>query len=141
MAIGVHQAPDDLMQSLIEADAVQAGRCFGNCMIAVLGLSATRNLRYVLGFLTPPGYERVRHAWLLQEISSGPIYLDPTLQASSPHWQARRRDFNYEQLYTFTNAQLRSWLSATYPDRTFDSLGMPEGPIRAPMINESGELE
>jgi hypothetical protein len=141
MAIDVQHAPDDLMQTLVEADAVQAGRCFGNCMIAVLGLSDTRNLRYALGFLTPPGYERVRHAWLLQELPAGPIYLDPTLQASSPHWHARKSDFIYEQLYTFTNEQLRSWLRATYPDRTFTSLGVPEGPISAPMISPSGELK
>jgi hypothetical protein len=141
MAVGIHNAPADLMQSLREADAVQAGRCFENCLIAVLGLSSTRNLRYTLGFLTPPGYEQVRHAWLLQETLEGPIYLDPTLEVSSPHWQVRKGDFVYESLYTFTKDQLLDWFKNSYPDRPFTELGIPEGAIRGPMLSPSGELE
>lgn len=140
MAIDICYAPTDLLESLSDANATQPGMCFENCLIAVLGLR-TRNLQYALGFLTPPGYERVRHAWLLAETTSGPVYLDPTLQVSSPHWKVRRQDFIYDRRYTFTRALLLSWFREQYPDRQLTSLGIPEGPLRGPMISSSGELE
>jgi hypothetical protein len=141
MAVEIHYAPDDLMQSLREANAAQPGKCFENCVIAVLGLRSSRKLRYALGFLTAPGHAPVAHAWLVQEEQEGVIYLDPTLQAASQLWRERRQEFIYEQRYTFTRAQLLEWFKKNYADRQLNELAIPEGEIRGPILNMSGDLK
>jgi hypothetical protein len=141
MGIELQYLPVDLMQYLAEANATQRGKCFENCMIAVLGLADFRKLEYVLGFVSPPGYDPVVHAWLALEMQSAVIYFDPTLQASSPLWMARRNEFIYDARHTFTKEQLLNWLKAKYSDREFADGGMPNGPINGPLLNASGELE
>jgi hypothetical protein len=96
MNVDIHYAPNDLMQSLGEANAAQPGMCFENCVIAVLGLQISRKLQYALGFLTALGHGPVAHAWLVQETHDGFIYLDPTLQATSTLWRERKDHFIYE---------------------------------------------
>lgn len=141
MGIEIQYLPVDLMQFLTEANATQRAKCFENCMIAVLGLADFRKLEYVLGFITPPGYDPVVHAWLAHETQSAIIYFDPTLQASSPLWKARKDEFIYEERHTFTKEQLQEWLKTKYSDREFDGAGMPDGPIKGPILNAFGELE
>lgn len=141
MGLKIQYLPVDLMKCLAEANATQRGKCFENCMIAVLGLADFRKLEYVLGFMIPPGYDPVVHAWLAQERQSTVIYLDPTLQASSPLWRARKDEFIYDERHTFTKEQLLKWLKAKYSDREFNDVGMPDGPIKGPILNAAGELE
>lgn len=110
-------------------------------MIAVLGLADFRKLEYVLVFVSPPGYDPVVHAWLAHETQSAVIYLDPTLQASSPLWRARKDEFIYDERHTFTKEQLLKWLKAKYSDREFTDVGLPDGPTKGPILNAAGELE
>ena len=56
------------MQYLKEANATERGKIFENCMIEVLGHADFRRLEYVLGFVSPPGYDPVVHAWLAHEM-------------------------------------------------------------------------
>jgi hypothetical protein len=141
MRIEVQYLPVDLMQSLTEANATQCAKCFENCMIAVLGLADFRKLEYVLGLMTPPGYDPVVHAWLAHETQSAIIYFDPTLQVSSALWRARKDEFIYVARHSFTRQQLLKWLRTKYTDREFDGIGMPDGPIKGPILNAFGELE
>jgi hypothetical protein len=140
MAIDIHRAPDEMMLSLLDANATLAGKCFETCVIAVLGLRASWQLQYVLGFVTPPGHSPVAHAWLQQETLDGPIYLDPTLQNASLLWQKRMAEFAYEKRFCFTREELLEWFRTSYPNRRFNELGIPDGPIRGPIINAAGEL-
>jgi len=119
-----------------------AGRCFENCVVAVLGLPAALRLQYVLGFVTPPGYKTETHAWLLQEEgASVAVYLDPTLQDDSKLWQLRSRDFIYDERYRLTKDELLAWFRSRYVDRKFSEIGVPEGTIRGPIITEAGAME
>lgn len=142
MNIKVSFAPEDLIAKLKKANPVLTGRCFENCVIAVIGPGTELGLEYVLGFVTPPGYKREPHAWLRQsDIDGGHIFLDPTLQGSSPLWNLRRNDFVYEERFRLNRADLLGWFRATYPDREFDAMGLPLGPIRGPIIDASGNIK
>lgn len=141
MQAKIRYIPDDLMSSLNEASATQSGKCFENCVIAVLGMSTTRKLRYILGFVTPPGYSQIPHAWIGQETEHGLVYLDPTLQPSSLLWQRRMSEFKYEELHSFTKEQLLKWIQENYSDRKHTDIGLPEGAIRGPILTAGGELK
>lgn len=141
MAINIKRTSSEMMSDLKRAHAPLSGRCFENCVIAVLGLSRTARLQYVLGFLTPPGYKAVPHAWLIEHSDQGPTYLDPTLQDASLLWQSRSAEFIYDERYRFTKDELLAWFRLNYADRTFDEIGVPEGPIRGPILSAEGHLE
>lgn len=141
MGANIRCVPDDMLQSLEKANATRPGKCFDNCVIAVLGLRPSRKLQYVLGFVIPPGYSPVQHAWLGQETQNGFVYLDPTLQSSSQLWRMRKDEFVYIERHSFTKEQLLKWFQTYYRDRKLTDLGIPEGPIRGPMLNATGELE
>lgn len=140
MAKKINLIPDDMLQILTDASATRPGKCFENCVIAVLGLRISRKLLYVLGFVTPPGYSPVPHAWLGQETSSGLVYLDPTLQCSSKLWQERKDDFVYQQRYSFSREELLEWFRTTYPSRALNEIGIPDGLLMGPTLGASGEL-
>jgi len=118
-----------------------AGKCFENCVIAVLALNLKPELHYVLGFVTPPGYGSYAHAWLQQESENGPVYFDPTLEDSSPLWGQRNRDFVYDKRFIFTRTELLEWFKERYPDRQFSDRGVPDGMIRGTIITPEGRLE
>lgn len=141
MAISIKQASVEIMSDLRRVHSQLSGRCFENCVIAVLGLSKTARLQYVLGFVTPPGYKAEPHAWLLEDGDCGPAYLDPTLQDASPLWQARSGEFIYDERYRLTRDELLAWFRAKYAGRIFDDIGVPEGLARGPIINRAGHLE
>ncbi|MCU6501979.1 hypothetical protein LPN04_29725 [Rugamonas sp. A1-17] len=141
MSVAVAYASADIMSDLRRTNAPLVGRCFENCVIAVLGLPAELRLQYVLGFMTPPGHKSEAHAWLLQEGLSGPVYLDPTLQDGSKLWQIRSREFIYDERFRMTKTELKAWFRTKYPDRKFDDIGVPEGSVRLPRINAAGDLE
>lgn len=141
MIINIKRASPEIMSDLKLAQSPLSGRCFENCVIAVLGLSKTARLHYVLGFVTPPGYKTVPHAWLLEVSDQGPAYLDPTLQDASFLWQSRSGEFIYDECYRFTKDELLAWFRLKYGDRAFDEIGLPEGLIRGPIINAEGLLE
>lgn len=129
------------MSGLQRANAPLKGKCFENCLIAVLGLNTESQLHYVLGFVTPPGYDSVPHAWLHLETENGPVYIDPTLQDSSPLWQFRSGEFAYDMRYRMSKAELLLWFRNNYRDRKFSEIGIPEGLARGPIINADGEIE
>jgi hypothetical protein len=140
-AIDVKRTPLEIMADLKRAHSVLSGRCFENCVIAVLGLSRKARLQYILGFVTPPGYKAVPHAWLLDDSDQGPAYLDPTLQDGSQLWQSRSGEFIYDERYRLTKEELLAWFRSKYADRKFDEIGVPKGPVRGPIINAEGGLE
>lgn len=141
MAINIKRTSSEMMSDLKRAHTPLSGRCFENCVIAVLGLSRTARLQYVLGFLTPPGYKAVPHAWLIEHSDQGPAYLDPTLQDALLLWQSRSAEFIYDERYRFTKDELLAWFRLNFADRTFDEIGVPEGPIRGPILSAEGHLE
>lgn len=140
MGTQIQLIPDSLMSTLMEAGATRSGKCFENCVIAVLGLRASRKLKYVLGFVTPPGYSSLSHAWLRQETHGGYVYFDPTHQASSPLWSKRKEEFVYEERCSFTRQQLLKWFQTKYPERQYTELGIPEGSIQGQVISAGGEI-
>lgn len=141
MAICIEQAPEELMFRLKGVNTPLAGRCFENCVIAVLGLSKKTHYQYVLGLLTPPGYGPHPHAWLLDERIGGPVYLDPTLQDGSPLWRTRAKEFIYDERYRFAKDDLAAWFRSKYADREFDDVGVPKGLARGPVITPDGLLD
>lgn len=141
MTISIKRASGETMSDLKRANSQLSGRCFENCVNAVLGLSKTAPLHYVLGFVTPPGYKAEPHAWLLEDGDLGPAYLDPTLQDASPLWQKRSGEFVYDERYRLTRDELLAWFRSKYVGRTFDDIGVPEGLARGPIINPAGLLE
>jgi hypothetical protein len=110
MRIETLPAPAEMMLVLTDADATLIGNCFENCVIAVLALHASNELKYVLGFLTPPDPKAVAHAWLRHDGDDGPIYLDPTLQATSALWNLKRQEFQYDERFCYTREQLVEYL-------------------------------
>lgn len=137
----IQNVPTDLMSLLSDANATQPGKCYENCVIALLGTRSWRQLRYVVGFVTPPGIAPLPHAWLEQETPNGHIYLDPTLQSSSALWNSRKNMFIYNAMYSFDKVELLDWFRLTYTGREFNELGIPEGEIQGPTINSNGVLE
>ncbi|MYM83342.1 hypothetical protein GTP44_15440 [Duganella sp. FT50W] len=137
----IQNVPADLMSILSDANATQHGKCYENCVVAVLGTRISRQLRYVVGFLTPPDHPPFPHAWLEQEMHGGPIYLDPTLQASSALWNSRKNIFMYSARYSFNKDELLKWFRVKYAGREFNELGLPVGDIQGPVLNSKGELE
>jgi len=140
MSIGISHTPEDILWDLKRANASLKGKCFENCVIAVVGLPATLRLEYILGFVTPPGYKAIAHAWLCQETPEGTIYLDPTLQDTFPLWLQRKSEFIYDVRYRMTRAELLKWFRDNYSDRTFAESGIPDGLVRGPIINTDGKL-
>lgn len=129
------------MWDLKKANNSLKGKCFENCVIAVVGLSASFKLHYILGFVTPPGHDAVAHAWLQQDTPEGPVYFDPTLQDASPLWMRRKSEFVYDVRHRLTREDLLKWFRDNYSDRTFSSIGIPEGLARGPIINVAGDIE
>lgn len=141
MTISIRRASIGIMSDLKRANSQLSGRCFENCVIAVLGLSKTARLQYVLGFVTPPGYEAVPHAWLLEDGDLGPAYLDPTLQDASALWQSRCGEFIYDERYRFTRDDLLAWFRSKYAGREFSAIGVPKGLARGPIITVTGAID
>lgn len=140
MGTQIQLVSESVMATLMDAGVTRSGKCFENCVIAVLGLQASPKLQYVLGFVIPPGYSSLAHAWLRQETHDGYVYFDPTLQASSPLWNKRKEEFVYEERYSFTSQQLLKWFQNKYPERKYTELGIPEGSIHGPVISANGEI-
>lgn len=140
MVISIKRASLEIMSDLKRANATLSGHCFENCVIAVLGLSKTERLQYVLGFVTPPGFKAEPHAWLLDIGEQGPAYLDPTLQDASLLWQTRSGEFIYDERYRLTRDELLAWFRSKYAGRVFDDIGVLEGLARGPIINAAGVL-
>lgn len=140
MVISIDIAPDTMICDLKKANADLNGRCFENCTIAVLAFQGKWILEYVVGYLTPPGYASVPHAWLSLHQADGVVFIDPTLQGSSSLWQTCRHEFIYDEHFRFSHEELLHWFRERYPDRNFSDLGIPDGPIRGPIINDSGVI-
>lgn len=141
MDVPLELASYGLVRRLKLANPVLAGRCYENCVIAVVGLAEIWTLEYVLGFVKPPGCDTYAHAWLLEQGDNGPVYLDPTLQDSSPLWSSRRSEFVYDERHRFCRDELLSWIRAQNPERKVGELGLPDGPIRGPVISPDGSVE
>ena len=140
MKIETHYAPGEMMSVLKDADATLVGNCFENCVIAVLALHASNNLEYVLGFLTSPDRKMVAHAWLRYDGGSVPIYLDPTLQATSPLWNRMKQEFLYDERFSYAREQLVQYFKDKYPGRDFSDSGIPSGRVTGPVITDAGKL-
>lgn len=130
MNIEIHRAPAEMMWELKRANATLAGNCFDNCIIAVLACHRINGLKFVLGFLTPPGEDVVVHAWLQQDGDNGTIYLDPTLQELSLLWNIRKEEFIYDQRYCYTRDQLIQFFKTKYPFQEFSKMWMSKGPCK-----------
>jgi len=141
MSLEIRNTPAEMMWFLKDGNTSLQGRCFENCVIAVLGWSEKMNAQYVLGFLTPPSSDTVVHAWIEVQDPEGAYYLDPTLQDSSLLWAHRRNEFVYDKRHILSKADVLDWFRRKYPDRIFSDIGIPEGAIRVPVININGEIE
>lgn len=140
MKIKIGYTPMEIIWDLQKVNAPLKGKCFDNCMLAVLSQPETSKLQYVLGFVTPPGFDSEAHAWLQKDTIDGPVYLDPTLQDASKLWQQRKNEFFYDMRYRMTKEELLRWFRVTYADRTFSENGLPDGLARGPIINADGAL-
>lgn len=141
MDIEIRSTPADQMWFLKGGGMPLQGRCFEICTIAVLGWREKIQAHYVLGFVTPPGCDTVPHAWIEVQDPEGFYYLDPTLQDGSLLWASRRNEFVYDKRHVLSKGDVLDWFREQYPDRIFSDLGVPEGPIRAPVINIDGKME
>ncbi|USX18418.1 hypothetical protein NHH82_21420 [Oxalobacteraceae bacterium OTU3REALA1] len=140
MNIKIANTPIQMLNVLKESNAELRGKCFDNCLLAVVSLHPSNKLSYILGFLTPPGHASVAHAWLQHDGEDGPIYLDPTLQDSSHLWNISKQDFIYDMRYKFNKEQLLQYLQAKYPNQELGTEGVPKGAILGPTLSDTGEL-
>lgn len=141
MRIATLPVPAEMMLVLKDAGATLIGNCFENCVIAVLALHASNELKYFLGFLTPPDRKAVAHAWLRHDGDDGPIYLDPTLQAISTLWNRKRQEFQSDERFCYPKEQLVKYFKAKYPDRKFSESGIPSRRVTGPTITDAGRLQ
>jgi len=145
--------PEDIFWYLKRLFTIAQGECFKNSGLATICAPGNYDysqkiqenkflIRYALGFLTPPGYETVPHAWLVStKADQATSYWDATLQVNSPLWNMQSRKFKYEVKHILTANELRNWLRDKYPNREFTPDGIPHGNCRFPTINQAGSIE
>lgn len=144
----VCKMPDPIQWALQNRFRVASGECFTNCGLATI-LTLTESgysdvlassgytINYILGTLTPPGYETVGHAWLKATRGSMSEIWDPTLQVNSQLWNAGQSKFNYVAVREFSAEQLVQWFRERYPNNRLTSELVPEGRCRFPIIDKN----
>lgn len=149
----IARIPEDILWQLKVLFPIKQGECFSNSGVATICAlgdydysQKVKNhqllIRYALGFLSPPGYDTVPHAWLVCTKDNKVTFpWDATLQVNSPLWNRQSQDFRYETKHILTADELRNWLRKKYPDREFTTDGIPHGNCSFPIINQTGVIE
>lgn len=94
----ISRIPDDILWQMRMLFPIKQGECFSNCGVATIFALGDYDyakkvkdhqilIRYALGFIRPPGYDTVPHAWLVCTQNNKVTFTrDATLQVNSKLW-------------------------------------------------------